>query len=65
MTYTEELQQKKEKLGNLIPQLIDLKQGFLPELTLKKGENADLLMETITNKIDAIDTELKLEALKQ
>ena len=61
MNYQEELQKKKEDLIKLLPQLIDLKQGYLDVITLKRGETADLLQDVIQDGINKLDADLRAE----
>lgn len=54
-----ELYALKVILSAFVGQLIDLQQGFLNEIVIKKGKDADLLKDIIEIQIAKIEADLK------
>lgn len=56
-----ELYRLKVLLSAFLGQLIDLQQGFLAEIVIKKGKDAELLKDIIEIQIAKIEADLKEE----
>lgn len=61
----QELYQLRGKLTAFVGQLIDLEQGFLEEIVIKKGQDAELLKDILEIQIAKIDSDLQEEAVKE
>ena len=57
----QELATLRAKLSAFIGQLTDLEQGFLAEIVIKKGQDAELLKDILEIQIAKIDADLKEE----
>ena len=64
MKLNQDIQSKIERLKSYQGQLIDLKSGYLKELTLtkEKDEEINLLLEVIGNAVEEAENFLKLDA---
>ena len=54
-----ELYALRGRLSAFIGQLTDLEQGFMSEIVITKGEDAELLKDILEIQISKIDTDLK------
>ncbi len=54
-----ELYALRGRLSAFIGQLTDLEQGFMTEIVITKGEDAELLKDILEIQISKIDTDLK------
>ena len=59
MNNNTELYALRGRLSAFVGQLTDLEQGFLDELAIKKGQDAELLKDILEIQISKIDTDLK------
>ena len=58
-TTNQELYSLRGKISAFIGQLTDLEQGFINEIVIKKGQDAELLKDILEIQISKIDTDLK------
>lgn len=54
----QELYSFRGRLSAMVGQLIDLEQGFIEEIVIKKGQDAELLKDVLEIQISKIDADL-------
>ena len=59
MNNNTELYALRGRLSAFIGQLTDLEQGFMTEIVITKGQDAELLKDILEIQISKIDTDLK------
>ena len=59
----QELYLLKNKLSAFVGQLTDLEQGFINEIIITKGEDAELLKDILEIQISKIDADLEAETI--